>query len=95
MLQDLSFGTLDNQYRYCQPREGDVAVCIQGNGILLARGEDGVLYFPAVEQVKTWCGDWDHWLEEPFRYAFTMQGKRYFLWLGMGLCRQRYKGQYY
>ena len=82
MLQDLSFGTLDNQYRYMQPEAGDLAVCIRGNEILLGRREDGTLYLPTVAQAEGWRGGWEHWLEEPYRYVFTMQEKRYFLWLG-------------
>ena len=82
MLQDLSFGTLDNQYRYTQPETGDLAVCVRGNEILLGRREDGTLYLPTVGQAEGWRGGWEHWLEEPYRYVFTMQEKRYFLWLG-------------
>ena len=82
MLQDLSFGTLDNQYRYTQPEAGDLAVCVRGNEILLGRREDGTLYLPTVAQAEGWRGGWEHWLEEPYRYVFTMQENRYFLWLG-------------
>ena len=82
MLQDLSFGVLDNQYRYCQPQGNDLAVCVRGNEILLARAEDGTLSLPCVEQVESWRNDWEQWLEEPYRYGFTMQERRYFLWMG-------------
>ena len=82
MLQDLSFGTLDNQYRHLLPRDQDLAVCICGSGILLARNADGTLYLPTVAQANAWCGDWTQWLEEPYRYAFTMQDQRFFLWFG-------------
>lgn len=82
MLQDLSFGTLDNQYRYRHPNDDDLVVCIRGNEVLLTRGTDGGLHLPCVEQVKCWCNAWEHWLDEPYRYAFTMQEKRFFLWLG-------------
>ena len=40
MLQDLSFGTLDNQYRHMLPKEDDLAVCVRGGEILLARSGD-------------------------------------------------------
>ena len=82
MLQDISFGTLDNQYQHLQPRNEDVAVCVRGGEILLARSEDGSLSLPCVEQVELWRGGWQQWLEEPYRYAFTMQGRHYFLWMG-------------
>jgi len=82
LLQDLSFGTLDNQYRHMLPKEDDLAVCVRGGEILLARSGDGALSLPRIEQVERWRSDWEQWLEEPYRYAFTMQDKRYFLWLG-------------
>lgn len=82
MLQDLSFGTLDNQYRHLLPRDQDLTVCVRGNEILLARNADGTLYLPTVAQANTWCDSWTRWLDEPYRYVFTMQGRRFFLWFG-------------
>lgn len=82
MLQDLSFGSLDNQYRHTLPQNGDCAVCIRGNEVLVMRGEDGGLSLPCVEQVECWCNSWEYWLDEPYRYVFTMQERKYFLWLG-------------
>ena len=82
MLQDISFGTLDNQYRHFLPQSEDYAVCIRGNEVLLMRDEDGTLTLPTVAQAELWRGSWEHWLDEPYRYVFTMQDKRYFLWLG-------------
>lgn len=83
MLQDLSFGSLDNQYRHLRPQPEDLAVCVRGNEILLARRSDGTLYLPTIKQAECWCSGWEHWLDEPYRYIFTMQEKRYFLWLGV------------
>lgn len=82
MLQDLSFGTLDNQYRHYLPEGSDCVVCIRGNEILLMQHEAGTLTLPCMTQVGQWCGGWEHWLDEPYRYVFTMQDKRFFLWLG-------------
>ena len=82
MLQDLSFGTLDNQYRYQQPQSGDTVVCFRGSEVLIAREEDGGLCLPDMQQVDGWRGGWEYWLDEPYRYVFTMQEKRFFLWLG-------------
>ncbi len=82
MLQDLSFGTLDNQYRHYAPQKEDLAICIQGNEVLLSRDEEGFLHLPTVGQAERWCGGWEAWLDEAFRYVFTMQEKRYFLYLG-------------
>ena len=84
MLQDLSFGTLENQYRCQLPEGDDLAVCVQGNRILVGRREDGTLFLPAVKEVQAFSGSWERWFDEPFRYAFTMQEVRYFLWMGDG-----------
>ncbi len=82
MLQDLAFGRLDNQYRNETPRPGDVVVCVREKGILIARDTNDVLALPVFEQVEQWSQSWTHWHEQPYRYAFTMQEVRYFLWMG-------------
>ena len=82
MLQDLSFGTLDNQYRHHLPAENDLAVCVRGNEILLHRDAQGILHLPTVAQAQRWCTGWTQWLDEPFRYVFTLQDRRFFLWFG-------------
>ena len=82
MLQDLDFGYLDNQYRYEEPTDDAVVICIQNKNTLLHRDTDDSLTLPTWGQVKQWCGQWDRWMEEPTRYAFTMQEKQYFLFMG-------------
>ena len=82
MLQDLSFGSLDNQYRHHLPQDGDLAVCVRGNEILLTRDANGILHLPTVAQADAWCGNWQQWLDEPYRYVFTLQDRRFFLWFG-------------
>ena len=82
MLQDLSFGRLENEFRNILPEVGDLVVCIRGNGILMTRDEDGKLTFPACAQVRSWAETWDHWEGETLRYVFRMQEKNYFLWMG-------------
>lgn len=82
MLQDLSYGTLDNQYQYQLPESGDIAVCIRGGEILVRRDEEGLLHLPTVGEAELWRESWQLWYDEPFRYAFTMQEKRYFLYFG-------------
>ena len=82
MLQDLEFGYLDNQYHYEVPRGEDVIVCVQKNQALIRRDSENRLYLPTWEQVQNWSGSWDRWLDEPVRYAFSLQGVRYFLWMG-------------
>ena len=82
MLQDLDFGYLDNQYRYEEPTDDAIVICIQGKNTLLHRASDDSLTLPTWGQVKQWCERWERWMEEPTRYAFTMQEKRYFLFMG-------------
>ena len=84
MLQDLTFGKLENEFRRILPEKGDLAVCIRGTGILLGRDEDGKLSFPTCGQVMTWSESWQHWEGERLRYVFRMQERNYFLWMGEG-----------
>ena len=91
MLQDLDFGYLDNQYHYEEPADDAIIVCVQGKNTLLHRAEDDTLTLPTWGQVKAWCGNWEAWFEEPTRYAFTMQEKHYFLFMGKaGDCADDY-----
>ncbi len=82
MLQDLDFGYLDNQYHAEEPRDGDIVVCVQGRNILLHRAADDTLTLPTWGQVKNWCGRWQPWFENPTQYAFTLQERHYFLYMG-------------
>jgi len=86
MLQDLTFGRLENEYRSCSPKDTDAVVCIRENEILLKRNADNTLEFPSLEQVNRWKAqeEWESWNQEPFRYAFQMHGVQYFLWMGKG-----------
>ena len=82
MLQDLAFGTLDNQYRHRLPEPNDAVVCVRGGAILVAKDERDALTLPTVEQVQRWCGEWTHWHDEKLRYVFTLQDRPFFLWMG-------------
>lgn len=82
MLQDLDFGSLDNQYHWQQPKQEDIVVCIRGGEILIRRDAEERLHLPRWQQVQSWSEGWEQWLEEPTRYAFRMQGQNYFLWMG-------------
>lgn len=86
MLQDLTFGKLENEFRLLQPQDQDLVVCIRENGILLARDETDHLHFPTCHQVMTWArdGKWKHWPGEPLRYVFRLQNQNVFLWMGEG-----------
>ena len=82
MLQDLSFGKLENEFYHLQPNAEDMVICFQNNQILLYRGEDNNLTLPTVAEVTPWAENWRSWFAEGFRYVFRMQEKNYFLWLG-------------
>lgn len=84
MLQDLSFGRLENEFRNRQPVAGDVVICVQKNKILVRRDENHTLQFPRYEHVQSWSklGSWEQWNQEPLRYVFRMQEVNYFLWMG-------------
>ncbi|MBP3634238.1 MAG: NAD(+) diphosphatase [Oscillospiraceae bacterium] len=80
MLQDLTFGRLENEFAVKAPASDDILICVRDNHVLIRRHEDDSLELPTVGQVNTAL--WEHWDEEPYRYIFKMQGKNYFLWMG-------------
>ena len=83
MLQDLSFGHLDNQYHESTPQPEDILLCMRGGDILVHRCEDNHLHLPTWEQVKACCGDWDTWgCGMSVQFVFSMQGADYYLWMG-------------
>ena len=82
MLQDLDYGQLDNQYKKIKPSVEDIVVCVQKNTILVHRDTNNQLTLPTWGEVQGWCRDWRQWLEEPLTYAFSLQDKNYFLWMG-------------
>lgn len=84
MLQDLSFGKLENEFRREIPAEGDTVFCFRGNQVLIRRDGDDTLTLPLWEQVQCWVcqKNWTSWGDESVRYLFTLQGRRCFLWMG-------------
>ena len=84
MIQDLDFGYLDNHYVDYKPCDEDIVVCISGRDVLVHRDEDRFLSLPTWGEVKEWADAdaWKKWFEEPVQYVFTLQEKRYFLWMG-------------
>lgn len=82
MIQDLDCGFLDNQYRPCEPADEDIIVCIQKKDVLIKRTEDNHLVLPTWKEVKAWSSDWTTWLDTPTKYVFSLQEKKYFLWMG-------------
>ena len=82
MLQDLDFGTLDNQYRKQTPQAQDVVLCFRGSDILIARDEQDHLQLPTWEQVQSWNGSWQNWGIGTLQFAFRLQDINYFLWMG-------------
>lgn len=84
MLQDLTFGKLENEFHNVQPQAGDIVVCVSDSSILLRRNADDSLQLPSVAQVSAWAEeeDWQHWNDRKFQYVFRMQGVNWFLWMG-------------
>ena len=50
--------------------------------MLVNRDENGYLSLPTWGEVKAWNSSWDKWFDEPVQYIFTLQEKKYFLWMG-------------
>lgn len=82
MIQDLEYGYLDNHYVNHSPSEDDIVVCISGKDVLVNRDENGYLNLPTWGEVTKWNNGWDKWFNEPVQYIFTLQEKKYFLWMG-------------
>ena len=84
MLQDMSFGKLENEFRNRQADCGDFVICVSGSGVLIKRDETGALILPNFSAVQKWSDDnsWTSWKDEGFCYVFRMQDANYFLWMG-------------
>ena len=82
MLQDLSFGHLDNQYRERTPQNKDRVLCMRGGDILIHREEDNTLSLPRWEQVAECCENWHRWGGMQAQFIFSMQEEDYYLWMG-------------
>ena len=82
MLQDLSFGKLDNAFCLRQPENGDVVICIRQGSVLLHRDSDDTLTLPNWQQVKVWSAGWECWNGQKLQYVFCLQDTNYFLWMG-------------
>lgn len=89
MLQDLEYGRLENEYRPVPPIPGDSVVCIRGNEILIARGEEDAPLLPSFDAFGAWekGEDWKPWREEELHFLFRMHEKSYYLYMGAsGIC---------
>lgn len=84
MLQDLSFGRLENEFYNKLPEAGDIVVCIRDGDILIHRDQNNCLALPNYEFVCKWAlhNKWGHWNDRKFQYAFRLQNVSYFLWMG-------------
>ena len=84
MLQDLTFGRLENEFRKEQPRDADIVICIKSGTVLVRRDENHTLQFPEYSDVQNWesTGNWPHWSDVKYQYVFRMQDVNYFLWMG-------------
>ena len=84
MLQDLSFGKLNNAFRNIPPGEQDIVICLRQGEILLKRNADDTLELPTVAAVRQWAQSarWEAWDADPFRYLFCLQEVNFFLWMG-------------
>lgn len=82
MLQDLTFGHLDNQYHEKFPLPGDRVLCMRGDQILVGREADNTLHLPVWSQLQPLCGGWHRWGGLEAQFVFSMQQEDYYLWMG-------------
>ena len=91
MLQDLSFGKLENEYHDRKPGAGDTVFCFKETRILCRKSGEHSLQFPEFTQVEELSQEqsWSCWHEESYRYLFCFQGINCFLWMGdAGGCKE-------
>lgn len=81
MLQDLSYGRLENEFRNLSPEGEDRVICFHNNQVLLKSREEAFL-IPTVEEIDSLTQNWNPWYSEGLRYVFRMQERNYYLWLG-------------
>lgn len=82
MLNDLSFGRLENEFRTPAPESGDRVLCFRGGDLLIRRDNRGNICFPQYSQAENWTSDWNTWGKVLFRFVFRMQDVNYFLFMG-------------
>ena len=82
MLQDLSFGHLDNQYHEKIPTAKDTLLCMRGGDILIHREPDNTLRLPTWAEAGTLCGHWHSWGGMSTQFLFSMQEQDFYLWMG-------------
>ena len=82
MLQDLTYGRLENEFCDIAPQPEDPVICFQGNQVLLTKVEEGQFQLPTVGELSTLAENWKTWFAAGFRYVFRIHGVNFFLWLG-------------
>ncbi len=82
MIQDIENKNFDNQYKNLTPLANDRILCFSGKDILLDRNEKDELFLPLYKEVKEVCASWEPWIENPFKFAFEMEGANYYIYLG-------------
>ena len=71
MLQDLTHGRLENEYRPVPPVSTDAVLCFRGGDVLLHRHSDDTLTLPTADLFS-----------HPLRYAFRLHDRSYYLLSG-------------
>lgn len=74
MLQDLSYGRLENEYKHISPTDTDIIMCFKNKNVLMYKDAHDVTY-PKYSEVSSSSGG-------NFRYAFTIHDQKYFLYVG-------------
>ena len=65
MIQDISRGRLENEFRSPEPTADSLVVCFQDNRVLIRRDPDDTLTLPTYSEITHWAWekDWKHWNE--------------------------------
>ena len=73
MIQDIENKNFDNQFKNIEPKEQDLVLCFSGKDILLDRNQKDELILPTYGQVTENCEKFEPWLENPFKFAFSLK----------------------
>lgn len=82
MLQDLTYGRLENEFYDLKPRQEDLVICFRNNHVLLKQVAEDHYLLPTASEMFPLTEHWHSWFAEGFRYVFRIQETNFFLWLG-------------
>ena len=81
MVQDLSFGKLENEFKVLKLQPEDLVFCFREREVLVDLTNEKIRV-PNFGEVCRWSSDWSTWGEGSVQYLFRFQEQNCFLWMG-------------